>query len=59
VARVADEGDRLTRIAAVPENDVCSALSEAHGYGLADAPGGSGHQRYRPAWGSGVLFAAM
>jgi hypothetical protein len=39
VAPVGDEGDRLTRIAAVPENDACSALGEAYGYGLADAPG--------------------
>jgi hypothetical protein len=46
VAPVGNEGDRLTRIAAVPENDECSARGEANGYGLADAPGGSAHQRY-------------
>src|SRR6202043_3423014 len=51
VARVGDEGDRLTGVAAVPENDACAALGEAHGYGLADAPGGSGHQRYPPGVG--------
>jgi len=59
VARVGDEGYRLTRIAAVPENDACSALGEAYGYGLADAPGGSGHQRYPSGVGFRGFFAGM
>ena len=55
MARVADEGDRLTRIAAVPEDDACSALGETDGNRLADAPRGSGHQR-NP---SGVGFSGV
>ena len=51
MARVGDERDRLTRVAAVPENDACAALGEPHGYGLADAAGGSGHQRYPSGMG--------
>ena len=51
VAGVGDEGDRLTGIAAVPEDHACAALGETHGYGLADAPGGSGHQRYPSGMG--------
>jgi hypothetical protein len=55
VARVGDEADGLTGIAAVPENDPCAAPGQTHGYGLADAPGGSGHQRYP----SGVGFRGV
>jgi hypothetical protein len=55
VARGGDEGDRLACIAPVAENDARSALSETHGYGLADAPGSSGHQRYP----SGVGFSGV
>ena len=45
VADLGDERDRLAHVAEVAENDACSALGEAHRDGLADATGGSGHQR--------------
>jgi hypothetical protein len=45
VAGGADEVARLTHVVDVAENDAGSALGETRGYGLADAAGGSGHQR--------------
>jgi len=45
VAGGADEVARLTHVVAVAENDAGSALGETRGNGLADATGGSGHQR--------------
>lgn len=59
VAGGADEVARLTHVADVAENDAGSALGETRGNGLADAMGGSSHQRTRPAWGSEVLLAGV
>jgi hypothetical protein len=59
VAGGADEVACLTHVVDVAENDAGSALGETRGNGLADATGGSGHQRTRPAWGSEVLFGGM
>jgi hypothetical protein len=59
VAGLVDEGARLTRIAAVAENDARSALGETHGNGRANAPGGSGHQRNSPGVGFGGLMVGM
>ena len=41
----ADEVARLTHVVDVAENDAGSALRETRGNGLADAMGGSSHQR--------------
>jgi len=45
VAGGADEVARLTYLVDVAESDAGSAPSETHGNGLADAMGGSSHQR--------------
>jgi hypothetical protein len=45
VAGGADEVARLTHLVDVAENDAGSALGETRGNGLADAMGGSSHQR--------------
>jgi hypothetical protein len=45
VACVADELARVTDVVDVAENDAGAALGETHGNGLADATGGSRHQR--------------
>ena len=55
----ADEVARLTHVVDVAENDAGSALRETRGNGLADAMGGSSHQRNPPVWGSEVLLAGM
>jgi hypothetical protein len=55
VAGGADEVARLTHVVDVAENDAGSALGETRGNGLADAMGGSSHQR-NPA---GVGFRGL
>jgi hypothetical protein len=59
VAGGADEVARLTHVVDVAENDAGSALGETRGYGLADAAGGSGHQRNPSGVGSEALFGGM
>jgi hypothetical protein len=59
VAGGADEVARLTHVADVAENDAGSALGETRGNGLADAMGGSSHQRNPSGVGPEVLLVGV